>query len=101
MNPRVPTQKSESQPHQRWPAERFFWALLEAPGYTRAGELPIGLRQALEDEVPAEDLHAVCAPAADGRLIVCAAPREVLRAVNPGGLRTETAPAEQRDRGDG
>jgi CheY-like chemotaxis protein len=27
--------------------------------------------------------------------------REVLRAVKPGGLRTETGPAEQRDRGDG
>src|SRR5205814_3327972 len=37
--------------------------------------LPIGLRAALEDEIPedASDLHAVYVPLTDGRVLACAA----------------------------
>jgi hypothetical protein len=64
--------------HLRWPAERFYWAVLDAPGLRRAGELPPGLRGAFEDEAPAPDLHIVCAPIRDGRALACGAPNEAL-----------------------
>jgi hypothetical protein len=38
--------------HETWPMERFYWAVLEAPGYTRAGPLAPGLRPLLDDDVP-------------------------------------------------
>lgn len=58
-----------------WPAERFFWAVLEAPGVKKAGELPPGLVTLLDEHVPVSvnDLHAVCVPLKQGRLAVCAA----------------------------
>jgi len=64
----------------RWPCDRFFWSVLEAPGWSRAGPLPPGLLPAFADDVPAEahELHAVCAPAADGRIVVCGARRAEL-----------------------
>ncbi len=63
--------------HLRWPPERFLWALLDAPGWTKCGRVPEGLLAALEDELPVavEAMHAVCAPAGGGSLIVCAARR--------------------------
>lgn len=69
----------------RWGPERFYWAVLEAPGVRRGGVVPEGLRPALEDEVPASagELHAVGVPAGEGRLIVCALPRETLDALDP------------------
>jgi hypothetical protein len=72
----------------RWPAERFYWTVLEAPGITRGGELPVGLRAAFEDEVPVsgDELHAVCAPMGGGRLLVCAAERRDLEAIDPATL---------------
>lgn len=65
-----------------WPPERFFWALIDAPG-APAGSLPPGLAADLQDElpVPVDQLHAVCVPTPDGELLVCAARREELRAV--------------------
>lgn len=70
--------------HVRWPPERFLWAILDAPGWTRAGEVPAGMLAALEDEVPvaAEDLHAVCAPGTNG-VVVCAARRSELDVLGP------------------
>ncbi|MCW5775667.1 MAG: hypothetical protein KIS87_04375 [Phycisphaeraceae bacterium] len=77
---------------ERWPCERFFWSVLDAPGWSRAGPLPPGLLPAFADDVPADadELHAVCAPAGDGRLVVCAArradlaqPARTLRSVTP------------------
>jgi hypothetical protein len=74
--------------HVRWPAQRFYWAALEAPNWRRTGVLPLGLRPAFEDEVPApgEDLHAVCTPLGDGRIVVCAARRDELARLAPGTL---------------
>jgi len=60
--------------HVRWPAERFYWSVLEAPQWKRPGPLPEGLRAVLEEDLPvsAETLHAVGKPLGDGRLLVCA-----------------------------
>jgi hypothetical protein len=68
-----------------WPADQFFWSLLEAPGVKRAGELPAGLLPMLEDDVPLEspDLHAVCVPMSGGRLAVCAVERSTLATIHP------------------
>jgi hypothetical protein len=65
---------------QRWPAERFFWSVLEAPGVRADKGLPAGVLPLLQEElpVPVEDVHAVGAATPDGRLVVCAAGREEL-----------------------
>lgn len=71
-------------PRLSWPADRFYWALLEAPGVKRTGELPAGLLPMLEEDAPADtaDLHAVCVPLSDGRLAVCAAEKSELSEVS-------------------
>lgn len=71
--------------HVTWPAERLYWAVLDAPGWKRAGELPDGLIPMLEDDVPSDagDLHAVCVPIPDGRLAVCAVERSALVGLSP------------------
>jgi hypothetical protein len=81
--------KSPAARHETWPMERFYWAVLEAPGYTRAGPLAPGLRPLLDDDVPVpgESLHAVGVPLGGGRLLVCAAERERLAGVDAGVLR--------------
>lgn len=75
-------------PHLRWPVDRFYWSLLEAPQWKRTGALPAGLMQALEEDIPvsAEELHAVGVPAGDGLLVVCAARAEDLGALDAGSL---------------
>lgn len=75
-------------PHATWPAERFYWTVLEAPGWNRSGELPAGLVSMLEDDVPldAGDLHAVGVPLPGGRMAVCAASRAALRELPPATL---------------
>lgn len=82
--------------HLTWPAERFYWTVLDAPGWKRAGELPVGLHPMLDDDVPADagDLHAVCVPIPDGRLAVCAARRTALAALSPSllSLTPDSAP---------
>ena len=67
---------SELAPMKTWPADRFFWAVLEAPG-VKAGVLPPGLAGELQDELPisVDQLNAVCLPAGEGKLLVCAARR--------------------------
>jgi len=74
-----------AQLHVRWPADRLFWSVLEAPVWNRAGVLPLGLWPAFEDDCPvsASELHAVCAPIGEGRLLVCAARRDDLAQVAP------------------
>lgn len=66
-----------------WPADRFYWALLDVPGVKRNGELPAGLLPMLEEDAPTDtvDLHAVCVPLADGRLAVCATEKAELSEV--------------------
>lgn len=71
--------------HATWPAERFYWTVLDAPGWKHAGELPAGLVSVLEDDIPKSegDLHAVCVPMPGGRLAVCAADRAALAELAP------------------
>jgi hypothetical protein len=71
-------------PHLRWPAERFYWSLLEAPQWKKAGPLPAGLLQALEEDIPLapEELHAVGVSAGDGTLLVCAARADELESLD-------------------
>lgn len=80
--------------HATWPAERFYWCVLDAPGWSRAGVLPPGVLQCLEDElpVPAAEVHAVGAPLPDGRLLVCAARREELDGIPALSLVPESVP---------
>jgi hypothetical protein len=78
-----------------WPTDRFFWAMLDAPG-VRAGVLPSGLEADLQEAlpVPVETLHAVCVPARGG-VLVCAARRDELQGLGPDVLsvRPEAVPA--------
>lgn len=69
-----------------WPADRFFWAVVEAPGVQRAGPVAPGLAELLEDEIPAslDDLFAVQAPCGDSRLLVCALPKATLQSLERG-----------------
>jgi hypothetical protein len=83
----------------RWPAERFFWAIIEAPAglCKRAGALPQSLVPDLASQVPApvEDLHAVCAPLGEGRIVACAAVRIDLNGTDGAlSLTPECFPAE-------
>lgn len=70
-----------------WPPERFYWALLEAPGLRsrggRAFPLPPGLLAELADRVPQpiEEVWAVGTPAGNGQMLVCAARRSELTEV--------------------
>ncbi len=77
-----------SPTHLRWPPERFYWSVLEAPGFKQAGPLPIGLRPALDEDVPGEpeDMHAVCYPMGDGRLAVCAIAKADLAGIDADAL---------------
>ncbi|MBX3408182.1 MAG: hypothetical protein KF869_15625, partial [Phycisphaeraceae bacterium] len=70
-----------------WPADRFYWSILDLPPGAarriRTGPLPSGLRPMFEEDVPETesalaDLHAVCAPIDGNRLLVCAVPRSAL-----------------------
>lgn len=68
---------------QTWPAERLYWAVLDAPGVKlrSPGPLPPGLLADLADEVPAPlaDLHAIAMPHdGDSKILVCAARRDEL-----------------------
>jgi hypothetical protein len=68
----------------RWPPDRFYWSVLDAPGWQRSGELPAGLRPPFEEDVPlpGEGVHAVCCPLEDGKMLVCGARREELSEVS-------------------
>lgn len=69
--------------HPRWPADRFFWTILDAPGIDRPGPLPVALLDDLAADVPlpVDDLFAVAAPLHGARLLVCAARRSDLAEV--------------------
>ena len=60
---------------RRLPPHQFFWAVIDAPGWTRSGPVPAGLGALVEDEFPVaiDGLGAVCAPISGGRVLVCAA----------------------------
>jgi hypothetical protein len=82
---------------ESWPAERFYWAVVDANGWTTSGPLPKGCIGALADEVPipADELHAVCTPTSDLRLVVCAVERPALEDLDPNLL--SLTPAELPD----
>jgi hypothetical protein len=68
-----------------WPPDRFFWAVVEAPGI-KPGPLPVGLLPAIEDDVPQppESIWAVVAPIDAEKHLVCAVRRADLAALDPG-----------------
>jgi hypothetical protein len=80
--------------HATWPAERFYWCVLDAPGWMKTGVPPPGMLQRLEDElpVPPAEVHAVGTPLPDGRLLVCAARRDELEGVRALSLTPESLP---------
>ncbi len=63
-----------------WPADRFYWSVLDVPAIRAGGPLPAALVPEFGDDVPvpAEDLFAVAVPTACGRTLVCAAVRDDL-----------------------
>lgn len=72
----------------RWPADRFYWAVLDASLLPRAARRdPERLGYLFEPLVPCEleDLHAVYVPGADGRVVACAAERAALDETVEGG----------------
>ena len=73
----------------RWHSDRFFRAVLDAPGVQAANGVPEGVLSILQEDlpVPVEDIHAVGAVGVDGRLVVCAARRDALRDVPADVLR--------------
>jgi hypothetical protein len=79
--------------HATWPAEHFYWALLDAPGVRNTGTLPPGLTPILEEFLPVDVnlLHAVCVPLTAGRLAVCASPWQHLADLPPGTLTLSPA----------
>lgn len=69
--------------HLSLPPEKLCWAVLNAPGWSRHGALPPGLRAALTDELPmSEPLHAVGVPLRDSTILVCAATVASIRALD-------------------
>ncbi len=88
----------------RWPPERFYWAVLDAPGVRSAGALPPGLLPLLEEHIPIplDDLHAVAAPLDTARLLVCAAARKDLDDIEAGAsaLTPSRIPPEIADSAD-
>jgi hypothetical protein len=84
-----------------WPAERFYWAVIDSQGWRKAGPIPVGLLSFVAEAlpVPVEQVHAVGLPLADTRLLVCAAPRADVEALNPDvlGLAPESMPDFARE----
>lgn len=72
-----------------WPADQFYWAVLEAPACAKPGVLPAGLMPDLAEQIPIsiDGLQMVAAPTGDGRIVVCAAAVERLLALEPSILR--------------
>jgi hypothetical protein len=78
-----------------WPPDLFFWAVLDGCGLKGNQALPEGLLPLLQEELPiaVDQVHAVCVPASDGRLLICAARREDLREASALELTPEEVPA--------
>ncbi len=74
--------------HVRWPAERFYWSVVEASAWRRCGPAPEVFRQIIEEQSPCEpgELHTVCAPLDEHRVVVCAAERSELASLGAGTL---------------
>ncbi len=66
--------------HAQWEPSRFYWAVLDDPGWSGRGPIPEGLLAALDEELPlpVEVLFPVAAPMSGGGLLVCAPRRSDL-----------------------
>lgn len=64
----------------RWPADRFYWAVLDVPGLGAGQPVPQGLRPLLQEDlpIPVDQAHAVGVSTPDGKLLVCAVRRDEL-----------------------
>lgn len=96
MTPRSPTKDAV---HAAWPAERFYWAVLEAPAVRRAwlgGSTDGPLLALLEEWIPEpiDAVHAAFAPLDDRRVLACAAPRAALADATAVTLTPAGLPAE-------
>jgi hypothetical protein len=82
-------------PRLAWPAERFFWAVLDAPTLGGCRALPAELAELLQDElpVPVDQVHVVAESAPGGKLVVCAAAREDLGSIGAMELIPEEVPS--------
>lgn len=91
--------------HLRWPKERFFWSVLEAPGVKSPGPLHPALLEKLGEEIPVDlaGIHAVEVPTGDGRVLACAVLREELARLEGGilSLTPEEVPAFVQVDGEG
>lgn len=95
MNPRPHAPLPETQRH-RWPPDRFYWAVLEAPGVHIGSPRPPGaaaldLQLADNLPLPVEDVHAVYARVDAHRVLACAASRADLAALDPDALTLHPA----------
>ena len=74
--------------HPRWPVERFFWSVVEAPGWKASGVLPAALLEKFGEELPVDlaTVHAVGVPIGDGMVLACAVPADELANLDPGAL---------------
>ncbi len=75
---------TEAGVNLRRPPDRFAWCLINAPGVRRAGVLPPAYLLDLAEEVPVniDELFAVAAPIAGGKVVVCATLRSELASLD-------------------
>lgn len=78
-----------------WPTDRFYWAVIESPTWRGRGQLPPGLLPLLGEVCPEPEanLHAVCQPFDEHRLLVCAARRNELGSIDDLSLTPAQLPA--------
>lgn len=71
------------------PAERCYWAVIEAPGVRVRGPLPDALRDEVAADIPVDAgrLWIVTAPAGDGLLVACAVARDEVERLAERALR--------------
>lgn len=81
------------QDHDHWPADRFYWAVVDGQGWDRPGLVPPGLRGTLGEEFPEpiDTLHIIAEPF-EGRLLICAARRADLGSVRSLSLSPDDLP---------
>ena len=74
--------------HPRWPAERFFWSVVDAPGWKASGVLPAALLEKFGEELPVDvtTVHAVGMPMGDGTVLACGVSIDELANLDPGAL---------------
>ncbi|HMN39727.1 MAG TPA: hypothetical protein PKE29_02710 [Phycisphaerales bacterium] len=76
-----------------WPPECFYWAELDACGWSGRGPLPPGLLAPLAEQLPVElaDVHPVAARLDTDRVLICAVPRAALAELDASMLELKPA----------